>query len=118
MCAITRFWSDGPAAFSRRPRPAWAAVCAPLAALLLATCGCGGESFAWQSTSPESQGLDATALEAWADGLEAAGSRSVLVIRNDRIVLERHAGERTRASGHFAASLAKGVGPRLVKYFP
>ena len=31
------------------------------------------------------------------------------MIRNDRIVLERHAGERTRESGHSAASLTKGV---------
>jgi CubicO group peptidase (beta-lactamase class C family) len=72
-------------------------------------CGSGAESFRWRTALPSSQGLDADALEAWANGLEAAGTRSLLLIRNDRIVVERHAEERNRETAHAAASLAKGI---------
>lgn len=80
-----------------------------LGGLLLASSACGDASFEWTRADPASQGLHPRALEAWAEGLEAAGTASLLVIRNDRLVLERHALGRSRASQHYVASLAKGI---------
>ena len=86
--------------------PRGTSLLALMLVVLLAGCG---PSFRWESAPPESQGLEPEPLAAWADALEAADTESLLLIRNDRIVLERHVQGLDRQSPHFTASLAKGV---------
>lgn len=110
MCSRGPLDRDDPGSTSgKRLSPRGVRGALLLAGLLLATAACGDERSPWTSADPSSQGLDPEALEAWAEGLEAAGTKSLLVIRNDRLVLEWHAGDRSRESAHYAASLAKGV---------
>jgi len=83
------------------------------AALLLVLCvlgaGCGGERFAWETATADSSGLEGSGLAPWSRGVLARGTRSLMVIHRDRLVLEAHAGDRTRDTPHYGASLSKGV---------
>ncbi len=84
-------------------------------AFLLAIClvfpwqmSSGAKPFDWIAATPESQGMSAEALGALRDSI-AAETNNLLVIRNDRIVLEWYAegwGPRDR---HSTASLAKAI---------
>ena len=66
-------------------------------------------SWEWTTASPESQGMDTTALEsAWAD-LKDRHTTDLLVIRHDRIVFERYAPDQGRTKPHGTASLAKAL---------
>jgi PKD repeat protein len=64
-------------------------------------------AFTWQTATPGSQGLDAAKLDALRKG--AAGTKILLVVRNDRIVHEWYASGWTAGDKHHTASLAKAV---------
>jgi CubicO group peptidase (beta-lactamase class C family) len=68
-----------------------------------------GASWGWITASPESQGMDSSALEtAWA-ALKDRHTTALLVIRRDRIVFERYAPGHSRTKPHGTASLAKAL---------
>jgi CubicO group peptidase (beta-lactamase class C family) len=63
----------------------------------------------WQNASPDSQGMSAAKLEALRERMAAKKTRALLVIRNDRIVLEWYADGQTAKSKQGTASLAKAL---------
>jgi CubicO group peptidase (beta-lactamase class C family) len=66
-------------------------------------------SWEWATASPDSQGMNPTALEsAWAV-LKDRHTTALLVIRRDRIVFERYAPGHDRTKPHGTASLAKAL---------
>ena len=65
--------------------------------------------FDWQSAAPEDHGLRGSVLERMRQGLEKRGTKSLLVIRNDRIVLEWYADGHGPRKTHYTASLAKAI---------
>lgn len=67
------------------------------------------DRFAWESASPTSQGVDAGLLESARAGLVARGTKALLVIRNDRIILEWYAADHGPDQRHYSASLAKAL---------
>ena len=87
-----------------------ARCCSLLAGLVLLTWGQSGAlaQFQWQSATPASQGLSAAKLQALQDGL-AEKSKSLLVIRNDRIVWEWYAADHSATKTHYTASMAKAL---------
>ena len=63
----------------------------------------------WAIDSPERQGVDAARLEAaWAN-LKNRNTDAFLVIRNDKIVMERYAPGYSRTKPHYTASMAKAL---------
>lgn len=63
----------------------------------------------WATASPESQGVAAVRLEAaWAN-LKNRRTTALLVIRNDRIILEKYASGSSRTKPHGTASMAKAL---------
>jgi len=66
-------------------------------------------AFQWQEASPESQGMSSARLDAARAELEKRGTRTLLVIRNDRIVYEWYAAGYSRTKPHGTASLAKAL---------
>ena len=64
--------------------------------------------FQWQSAAPESQGLDADALQAVVAGL-AADTKALFVVRNDHVVLEWYGQDHAADKPHYTASLAKAL---------
>jgi len=67
------------------------------------------ETFTWRTASPESQGFAGAKLEAMRQGLAARQTKAVLVVRNDRIVLEWYAPDHGPEKPHYTASLAKAL---------
>jgi CubicO group peptidase (beta-lactamase class C family) len=65
--------------------------------------------FAWQTATPESQGLSGPKLDALRDALAARKTTGFLVVRNDRIVYEWYADGQGPVKPHGTASLAKAV---------
>ena len=65
--------------------------------------------FQWQTVGPQSQRMDGRRLQAMCDTLAECGTRSLLVVRNDRIVHEWYAPGRDRTDRHYTASLAKAL---------
>lgn len=94
--------------FSRR-RPFFATGVLCLLALLVASCALSSEPWRWTKASPESQGMSSAKLEAMRVVLEQRGTRTLLVIRNDRIVFEWYARGYSRTTKHYTASLAKAL---------
>jgi len=88
-------------------------VSAWLAALLVAVAVMllphEARAFEWQPDDPESQGLSSAKLDALVEGLQAHGTKTFMVIRNDRIVCEWYAQEFSRQTPHYTASLAKAI---------
>ena len=68
-----------------------------------------GSGFVWSTASPESQGLSSQRLAAFRAELAGAHTKALLVIRNDRIVLEWYAEGVDRGSKLATASTAKAV---------
>src|SRR3989442_15533516 len=66
-------------------------------------------SWDWATVSPESQGLVANRLESIWTGLQARHTTAFLVIRDDRIIIERYATGYSRTTKHYTASLAKAL---------
>src|SRR5258708_3754554 len=71
--------------------------------------GRSSKPFVWQTATPESQGMSSAKLDAlWSD-LATRQTASLLVIRNDRIVLEKYAQGWDAKKPHGTASLAKAL---------
>jgi CubicO group peptidase (beta-lactamase class C family) len=66
-------------------------------------------SFQWQTASPESQGMSSAKLDAMRQALAARGTKTLLVVRNDRIVCEWYAEGYDAKKQHYTASLAKAL---------
>lgn len=82
-------------------------ICLCVAALtLMGTAACG---FEWEAASPESQGMSGAKLAGMCEELAAHRTKTLLVIRHDRIVCEWYAEGWGRTSRHHTASLAKAL---------
>lgn len=66
-------------------------------------------AFEWQPASPAGAGMSAAKLDAMRDRLAERGTKTLLVIRNDRIVCEWYAADFGPAKRHYTASLAKAL---------
>ncbi len=67
------------------------------------------ESFQWQAVPPASQHMDAERLESMRQQLQERKTQSLLVVRNDEIVLEWYAAGHGPEKRHYTASLAKSL---------
>ncbi len=67
------------------------------------------QGFEWQSAQPEDHGLSAERLTALRDSLAANKTKALLVVRNDRIVLEWYAEGHSATKSHYTASMAKAL---------
>jgi len=67
------------------------------------------QSFDWTNASPEDEGFSAEKLYAMRDTLANHNTTSILVIRNDKIVLEWYASGWNATRRHYTASLAKAL---------
>jgi len=65
--------------------------------------------FEWQTASPASQGMSLSALHAARERLQRRKTKTLLVIRNDRIVYEWYADTWSRSTKHYTASMAKAL---------
>ena len=63
----------------------------------------------WTTASPESEGMNSAALESAWSVLKDRHTTAFLVIRHDRIVIERYAPSYSRTKPHYTASLAKAL---------
>jgi CubicO group peptidase (beta-lactamase class C family) len=66
-------------------------------------------SFAWQTATPESQGMSKAKLDAIKEMLASRKTKAFLVIRNDKIVYEWYAADHGPEKKHGTASLAKAI---------
>jgi len=78
-----------------------------VAALLLLPVG--AQAFDWQVASPEDHGMSSAQLEDMVAGLQKHRTKTLVVIRNDRIVCEWYADGFSRNRVHYTASLAKAI---------
>ena len=65
--------------------------------------------FSWQQGSPAEDGFDSKRLQVWQDELIRHNTKCLLLIRNDRIVLEWYAPGYGPDIAHYTASLAKSL---------
>jgi len=77
--------------------------------LLILTNSAIGQSFKWGSALPEEEGLSTKKLYAMRDSLAMHKTTSILVIRNDKIVMEWYAEGWHPGKQHGTASLAKAL---------
>ncbi len=82
---------------------------ASIGVTMVALIGSEALAFEWESASPESQGMSGAQLEAMARGLRAHRTKTLLVIRHDKIVYEWYATGCGRNKPHYTASLAKAL---------
>jgi CubicO group peptidase (beta-lactamase class C family) len=80
-----------------------------LAAGLLFAAPAPAQPFAWQTATPESQGMSSSKLDALKDSLAAHKTVGFLVLRNDQIVCEWYAPGHSATRGHYTASMAKAL---------
>ncbi|MBN2593446.1 MAG: serine hydrolase [Sedimentisphaerales bacterium] len=69
----------------------------------------GQESFEWEKVLPETEGMSSQKLDAARDVLYEKGTKTFLVIRNDRIVYEWYAPDFGPEKKHYTASMAKAL---------
>jgi CubicO group peptidase (beta-lactamase class C family) len=67
------------------------------------------KSFVWQKSSPSQQGMSERILNDLKVSLEKKGTKSLLIIRNDKIVFEWYGEDFGPEKGHYTASLAKSL---------
>jgi CubicO group peptidase (beta-lactamase class C family) len=67
------------------------------------------QSFEWKNASPETEGFSSEKLNAMRDTLAMYRTTSILVIRNDKIILEWYAQGWNASRKHGTASLAKAL---------
>jgi len=72
-----------------------------------ARAGQGG--FEWQKASPEAEGMSSQKLDAARNVLSEKGTKTFLVIRNDRIIYEWYAPGFDALQKHYTASMAKAL---------
>ncbi|MFC2124090.1 serine hydrolase [Bacteroidota bacterium] len=65
--------------------------------------------FIWESATPESQGISSEILDDVSDSLFSRKTKKLLIIRNDKIILERYADGYEDPKAHYTASLAKAL---------
>jgi hypothetical protein len=65
--------------------------CSMIAWLLVSSASVLSQDFEWKSAAPDEVGMSAQRLEALKESLAKRGTKSLLVIRRDRIVLEWYA---------------------------
>ncbi|MDT8302461.1 MAG: serine hydrolase [Sedimentisphaerales bacterium] len=85
-----------------------------ISCLLIVTClsqfvFAGQAEFEWKTVSPESEGMSSEKLDATKDTLAAKGTKTFLVIRNDKIIYEWYASGLGPTKRHYTASLAKAL---------
>ena len=69
----------------------------------------GQESFEWEKALPETEGMSSQKLDAAKDVLAGKGTKTFLVIRNDKIVYEWYAPDFGPEKKHYTASMAKAL---------
>jgi CubicO group peptidase (beta-lactamase class C family) len=69
----------------------------------------GQEDFEWQKVSPETEGMSSRKLDAARDVLSEKGTKTFLVIKNDKIVYEWYAPDFGPEKKHYTASMAKAL---------
>ena len=72
-------------------------------------CGSAEQPFEWQTAAPASQGLSPEKLDALRDILAARGTKTLLIVRHDRIVYEWYGDGFGPDKPHYTASLAKAL---------
>src|SRR5688572_3490898 len=80
--------------------------------LMVLACGsfaAGGQAFEWKAEAPQSVGMSAPRLEAMREDLAKRGTKALLVLRRDRVVLEWYAEGHAAEKTHYTASLAKSL---------
>ena len=82
--------------------------------LLAAAASAQNAGFRWQTATPESLGLSAAKLAELQAGLAARNTKALLVIRNDRVVLEWYAEGHGTDKSHYTASMVKALVGGLV----
>jgi len=65
--------------------------------------------FEWQKATPESQGMNTAKLDAMWKELEARRTKTLVVVRNDKIIYEKYADGWDKEKKHYTASLAKAL---------
>jgi CubicO group peptidase (beta-lactamase class C family) len=76
----------------------------------LSNCTWAGQGdFEWQKVSPETEGMSSQKLDAAREVLSKKGTKTFLVIRNDKIVYEWYAADFGPDKKHYTASLAKAL---------
>jgi CubicO group peptidase (beta-lactamase class C family) len=81
-----------------------------LAIICFSRCALAGqENFEWEKVAPESQGMSSQKLDAARDVLAQKGSKTFLVIKNDKIVFEWYAPDFGPKKKHYTASMAKAL---------
>src|SRR5439155_9854105 len=65
--------------------------------------------FDWAKAAPETQGLSGSKLETLRDALAARRTKALLIIRNDRILLEWYESGHGPRQTHYTASLVKAL---------
>ena len=65
--------------------------------------------FMWKTAQPESQGFSVEKLKNLKESLAAKNTKALLIIRNDKIVLEWYAQNHGPTKKHYTASLAKAL---------
>ncbi len=65
--------------------------------------------FEWQKTAPETEGMSSQKLDAARDVLSEKGTKTFLVVRNDKIVYEWYAPGFGPEKRHYTASMAKAL---------
>jgi len=86
-------------------------LCGTLAFLLAATAlaARGQEDFQWQKVRPEAERMSSRKLAEATEALSRRGTKTFLVIRNDKIVHEWYAPDFDPQQKHYTASLAKAL---------
>src|SRR5687767_10059990 len=80
-----------------------------IALLVLWTGSDLAQTFEWKVAAPDEAGMSAQRLDAMKESLAKRGTKSLLVVRRDRIVLEWYAEGHSREKAHYTASLAKSL---------
>lgn len=95
----------------KRQRPWWRIGFVLVGVLIIAvlTTSAAPTEFDWQQASPESQGMSTAKLDVVKDRVAARKTKSLLVVRNDRIVYEWYAKGHAANLKHFTASLIKAI---------
>lgn len=65
--------------------------------------------FEWQTAAPESQGMSSRQLDLLQNSLASKKTKSLLIIRNDKIVREWYADGHSAGAKHYTASMAKAI---------
>jgi CubicO group peptidase (beta-lactamase class C family) len=89
--------------------PAFLARLQIICVLLTATSFGADLNWDWQQATPESQGMSGAKLAAIQDRMAGKKTKALLVIRNDKIVLEWYAPETSATNKQGTASLAKAL---------